>query len=59
MTMSNIPDPKEQKGVDDDEPVTLKDPEPPMKPASPMSPLKPEPSTPDANPIDPRVGQPW
>lgn len=55
MVMTDIPDPKKNKKPnDEDEPVTLRDPEPP-----PADPMKPRPATPDANPIDPRVGQPW
>lgn len=53
------PNPKERKGddpeVDREEAVTERDP----KPAPNANPLKPVPATPDANPIDPRVGQPW
>lgn len=48
-------DPQPSKKPDDDEPVTVRDPEPPPAP-NPLKPLSP---TPDANPIDPRVGQPW
>lgn len=52
-------DPKERKGEDpeaplDDEVVTERNP-----PLPPPNPLKPVPATPDSNPIDPRVGQPW
>jgi|GEM_PF-4619975 len=36
--------------VDDDEPETV--------PENPAAPLEPQPSTPDANPIDPRVFNP-
>jgi hypothetical protein len=39
--------------TEDDDAVTERDPVP-----SP-NPMKPVPATPDANPIDPRVGQPW
>lgn len=50
-------DPKERKGEDpeaspEDEAVTERAPKAP-------NPIKPVPATPDANPIDPRVGQPW
>lgn len=37
----------------DEAPITKREPEPPPNP------MKPAPATPDANPIDPRVGQPW
>jgi hypothetical protein len=58
VNTSTDPNPKERKGEDPEEPreeeaITERNP-----PASP-NPMKPVPATPDANPIDPRVGQPW
>lgn len=53
------PNPTERKGEDPDVPeegvITERS---PREPANP-NPMKPVPATPDANPIDPRVGQPW
>jgi hypothetical protein len=59
VNTNSDPNPKERKGEDpaerpdQEEVVTERDP----KPAP--DPMKPVPATPDANPIDPRVGQPW
>lgn len=49
------PDPRgpEKETEGDDDAVTERE------PAAAPNPMKPEPPTPDANPIDPRVGQPW
>ena len=53
------PHPKQPTGDDptppDDDVVTERSPTPTRTP----NPMKPVPATPDANPIDPRVGQPW
>jgi hypothetical protein len=50
------PNPKERKGEDPEVPDEKVVPE--RDPARSPNPLKPVPATPDANPIDPRVGQP-
>ena len=60
VNTTSDPSPKERKGADSEEMdqedvITERDPKPGLNP----NPLKPVPSTPDANPIDPRVGQPW
>jgi hypothetical protein len=57
------PHPKNPTGDDpthpegDEDAVTERSPTPTRTPSP--NPMKPVPATPDANPIDPRVGQPW
>jgi hypothetical protein len=55
VSTNKDPNPKERNREEDgereDEAITERNPPPAM-------PMKPVPATPDANPIDPRVGQP-
>jgi hypothetical protein len=54
---STDPNPNERKREEpeerEEEAITERNPPPAIHP------MKPVPATPDANPIDPRVGQPW